>query len=482
MRFDYRIVFIITALLFTLSTSLTVINYIVSMEFTQSQLKNSSLPLTVDNIYTEIQKQIIEPNLISSMMAHDTFMKDWLANEESDTDKIVRYLDTIQNKYKMSTTFLVSEKTRNYYTAKGFIEKAEPDNPNNAWYFAFKNKPEVHEINIDHNEHIGTSLFMFINHKIFDKDFHLLGTTGVGLKTSYINDMLKRFRQVYKFNVYFVDEAAQIVISEHRENSPGYLEEAPGLDQLKLDQLKLDLVNSGSQIYEYTKNNEVYLLNRKYIPELDLYLMVEAKMDDFTENVKKTFHLNIAITLLLTLIITIIVLVYVRKMHTRLNNLANNDALTGLPNRRTFNDKLERLLLFTKRSETPLSIVFFDVDNFKEINDSRGHDVGDNVLKCLAGLLNTTVRSSDFVARWGGEEFIIMLTGANIDNASQFAEKLRANIENSAALQALVDSSVTASFGVTSIDDDDNVDEIFKRVDRALYKAKSDGKNRVVKM
>ena len=148
MRFDYRIVFIITALLFTLSTSLTVVNYFISIESTQSQLKNSSLPLTVDNIYTEIQKQIIEPNLISSMMAHDTFMKDWLTHEENNTDKIVRYLDTIQNKYKMSTTFFVSEKTKNYYTASGFIEKVKPENPNNAWYFSFKNNPELHEINI----------------------------------------------------------------------------------------------------------------------------------------------------------------------------------------------------------------------------------------------------------------------------------------------------------------------------------------------
>ena len=476
MRFDYRIVFIITALLFTLSTSLTVVNYFVSMGFTQAQLKNSSLPLTVDNIYTEIQKQIIEPNLISSMMAHDTFMKDWLANEESDTDKIVRYLDTIQNKYKMSITFLMSEKTMNYYTAKGFIEKATPDNPNNSWYFSFKNKPELHEINIDHNEHMGTSLFMFINHKIFDEDFHLLGATGVGLKTSYIDDMLKRFRQVYKFNVYFVNEAGQLIISEQRENSPVYLDKAAGLDQLELE-----LVNNGGQIYEYRKNNDVYLLNRKYIPELDLYLMVEAKMDDFTENVKKTFYLNIAVTLLLTLVITIIVLVYVRKMHTRLNKLANNDALTGLPNRRTFNDKLARLLLLAKRGDSASSIVFLDVDNFKEINDTRGHDVGDKVLKCLTELLNATVRSSDLVARWGGEEFIIMLSGADIDNASQFAEKLRANIESSVALQVLVDRPVTASFGITSIEENDSIDDIFKRVDRALYQAKSDGKNRVVK-
>lgn len=476
MRFDYRIVFIITALLFTLSTSLTVVNYLVSIESTQSQLKNSSLPLTVDNIYTEIQKQIIEPNLISSMMAHDTFMKDWLVHEEDNTDKIVRYLDTIQNKYKMSTTFFVSENTMNYYTAKGFVEKVKPENPNNDWYFSFKKKPELNEINIDHNEFMGTSLFMFINHKIYDEDFHLLGATGVGLKTSYIDEMLKRFRQNYKFNVYFVDEVGQLVISEKRENAPSYLDEIASIDKLNFD-----LASKGSQIYEYTKNNEVYLLNRKYIPELDLYLMVEAKMDNFTGRVEATFYLNIAITLILTLIITITVLLYVRKMHTRLNNLANNDALTGLPNRRTFNAKLERLLLLTKRSEAPLSIIFLDVDNFKEINDSKGHDVGDHVLKSLSDLLRATLRASDFVARWGGEEFVALLSGSDIDNASLTAEKLRALIENSPALQTLVDFPVTASFGVTSIEEGDNIDVIFKRVDRALYQAKSDGRNRVVK-
>lgn len=475
MRFDYRIVLIITALLFTLSASLTVVNYFVSIEFSQSQLKNSSLPLTVDNIYTEIQKQIIEPNLISSMMANDTFMKDWLSHEESDTDKIIKYLATIQNKYKMTTTFLVSEKTMHYYTPKGLIETVTPGNPNNAWYFAFKENPEMHEINIDRNEFMGTSLLMFINHKIIDENSNLIGTIGVGLKTSYIDNMLKRFRQAYKFNVYFVDEAGQIIISEQLENTPGYLDQMPGFDQLKLE-----FVSSGSQIYEYTKNDEEYLLNRKYIPELDLYLMVEARMADFTEDLRETFYLNSAVTVLLTLVITLIVLIYVRKMHTRLNSLANNDALTGLPNRRTFNDKLERLMLITKRSEAPLSIAFLDVDNFKEINDSKGHDIGDKVLECLSRLLKTTVRSSDFVARWGGEEFIIMLNGTDIDNAALIAEKLRATIESSAALQALVDFPVTASFGITSIEDEENTDVIFKRVDLALYQAKSQGKNRVV--
>ena len=475
MRFDYRIVFIITALLFTLSTSLTVVNYFISVESTQSQLKNSSLPLTVDNIYTEIQKQIIEPNLISSMMAYDTFLKDWLAHEEGNTDKIVKYLDTIQNKYKMSTTFLVSEKTMNYYTTKGLIEKVKPDNPNNAWYFSFKDISDLNEINIDRNEFMGTSLFMFINHKIYDEDYHLMGVTGVGLKTSYIDEMLKRFRLKYKFNVYFLNGNGQIIISEKRENSPAYLDKVQGLDELDLD-----LTNTDSQIYEYTKNNETYLFNKKYIPELDLYLVVEAKMDDFTDKVVIAFYWNIAVTLVLTLIITLMVLLYVRRMHTHLNNLANNDVLTGLPNRRTFNDKLGRLLLLTKRSEAPTSIIFLDVDHFKEINDSKGHDIGDLVLKDLSKLLTTALRNSDFIARWGGEEFIIMLSGSDTSMANLTAEKLRLLIENSPSLQDLAGIPVTASFGVTSIEEGDSIDVIFKRADRALYQAKEGGKNRVV--
>lgn len=101
------------------------------------QLRERSLPLTVDNIYTAIQKQIIEPNLVSSIMAHDTFLKDWLINHENDVDKISTYLDMIKNKHNMLVTFLVSEKTKNYYTANGLLEQVAEDNPNNAWYFSF---------------------------------------------------------------------------------------------------------------------------------------------------------------------------------------------------------------------------------------------------------------------------------------------------------------------------------------------------------
>lgn len=475
MQFNYRIVFIITILLFTLSVSLTGVNYYVSMNLTHSQLKNSSLPLTVDNIYTEIQKQIIEPNLIASMMAHDTFMKDWLANQESDSDQVVKYLDTIQNKYQMFATFLVSERTQNYYSAGGLLEKVEEGNPNNDWYFTFKKNPEILEINIDKNEHMGSSLVMFINHKIFDNDFHMIGATGVGLKTSYINDMLKQFRLKYSFNVYFINNKGQVIISEIGSNAISNISDVP-----ELREIKADLISKGSQLFEYISHGETVLLNRKYIPELDLYLLVEAKMNDFTNKVKETFYFNIIISLLLTVVITLIVLVYVRNIHRKLNQLADNDPLTGLPNRRFFNRNLEHSLQLKKRNNTHLSVLFLDLDNFKTINDTKGHDVGDKVLKRVATILNSTFRGTDFTSRWGGEEFIVLLLDSDIEGAISRAEMICKAIEQDKSLVSLVNHKVTTSLGVTEVQDDDDIDAIFKRVDSALYKAKAAGKNQYI--
>jgi len=475
MQFNYRIVFIITALLFTLSVSLTGMNYYVSMNLTHSQLKNSSIPLTVDNIYTEIQKLIIEPNLIASMMAHDTFMKDWLANQESDNEQVVKYLDTIQNKYQMFATFLVSEKTQNYYSAAGLLEKMEGGNQNNDWYFAFKNNPEVHEINIDKNEHMGSLLVMFINHKIFDNDFHMIGATGVGIRTSYINDMLKQFRLKYNFRVYFINDEGEVIISELDTSLISNIDELP-----ELSEIKSDLISKGSQLFEYIRNDETVLLNRKYIPELDLYLLVEAKMNDFTNEVKETFYFNIVISLLLTVAITLIVLVYVRNIHIRLNQLADNDPLTGLPNRRFFNRSLEHALLLKKRNNTNLSVLFLDLDNFKKINDTKGHDVGDKVLKRIAKILTITIRATDFTSRWGGEEFIVLMLDSDIDGAISSAAKLCKAIEQDKSLVGLVDHKVTASLGVTEVKNDDDIDAILKRVDSALYKAKDSGKNQYI--
>ena len=355
MNLNYRIVLIITFLLMVLSVSMSVINYVVSLQSTQKQLAERSLPLTVDNIYTEIQKHIIEPNLVSSMMAHDTFLKAWLIHDEADVNKISKYLETIKNKFGMFTTFLVSDKTDNYYTSDGFIEKVKEKNPDNAWYFAFKKNQNAHEINLDFNSNIDQEMIMFINHKIMDEQYHMIGATGIGLKISYINDMLKRFRQQYQFKVLFLNEEGEIVLSERGIHAIRHLKEVP-----ELYALKQDIVSKNGSVLRYDKDGETYLLNTKFIPELDLYLLVEAKVAQFTKEVTQTFYVNLILSLLVTTLITFIILVAVKSHHRQLAYLAHNDTMTNLPNRRAFDEAFHRLYLLHKRNAKPVSLLFFD--------------------------------------------------------------------------------------------------------------------------
>jgi hypothetical protein len=118
------------------------VDYLGELKTAQDQLQNTSLPLSVDNIYTEIQQRMIEPLLVSSLMANDTFMRDWLLGGEKDEATVVRYLNEIQKKYGVFTTFLVSEATKNYYHPKGLIDVVNASNSADAWYFItpLKNK------------------------------------------------------------------------------------------------------------------------------------------------------------------------------------------------------------------------------------------------------------------------------------------------------------------------------------------------------
>jgi len=471
---NFYIVITISVLMIALSISISFINFMVSLHSTETDLKTRSLPLTVDNIYTEIQKHVIEPNLVASMMAHDTFLKDWLINDEQNSDKIIRYLDTIKNKYGMFVAFLVSEKTQSYYTQNGFLEHLSNTKSDNEWYFKFRKLQGDHEINLDFNNHLDNSLIMFINHKIYDNNYHFVGATGIGLKISYINDMLKRFRQEYNFTVMFVNEKGEIVLSERTDTKIQSLSDTPELHNLS-DQI----IVKDSKILEYQKNGENYLLKTKYIPELDLYLLVEAKLDDFTENVRQTFYLNLTASLLVTVIIIFVILTMIRGYNEKLEFMARNDTLTGLMNRSAFNDSFNDFLLLSKRKGDPLSLIFFDIDNFKTINDTLGHQVGDSVLIRIAELLKTRLRRTDIIGRWGGEEFIIGLVDTDNKNAELIAETLRVAFEEDVRLLHLSNSPVTASFGVITARSSDTIDTLLTRVDSAMYRAKELGKNRI---
>lgn len=471
---NYKIVAIILVLLFSLSVSTSVLNYFVSLNSTQKQLQTASLPLTTDNIYSEIQSHIIKPNLVASMMAQDTFLKEWLNNRENNIYNIKIYLESIKNRYNVLTAFLVSEDTNNYYNSTGLVEKISKDNKENKWYFEFKNSTQNYEINLDFNKHIDNSMIMFINHKIFDKNFHLMGATGVGFKISYIDEMLKQFRLNYNFKVYFINNKGELVLyekSQHKEKNINYFKQ--------LKKYKDKITNKNGRIIKVQKNNQDYFYNIKYIKELDLYLVVEAKIESFTKEIKQTFYINLFISIFITLLVAISILYTMKQYNKQLEHLAMHDTLTKLPNRRNFNKYFKEIFYLYKKQKNNVSLIFFDIDNFKKINDTLGHNIGDEVLKQISNIIKNHIRKSDLIARWGGEEFIIALTDSDIQNSKIIAEKLRNAIEEDEALQKLLGYKATASFGLTQIKENDNFDTVINRVDDCMYEAKRNGKNQV---
>jgi len=157
------------------------------------------------------------------------------------------------------------------------------------------------------------------------------------------------------------------------------------------------------------------------------------------------------------------------------------DALTKAHNKRHFVHRLETEVAYAKRHGTPLSLLMFDVDHFKQVNDRYGHPAGDYVLATLAKIVRSTIRTEDLFARYGGEEFAVLCRGEIIDNALVLAERLRARIETFVFEQHRHRIPVTVSVGVASwFDQPDSATRLVADADAALYKAKDAGRNRVV--
>jgi len=162
--------------------------------------------------------------------------------------------------------------------------------------------------------------------------------------------------------------------------------------------------------------------------------------------------------------------------NTQLERLANTDRLTGLWNRLKFEEVALNEIKRAERYDFPLALVFFDIDRFKWINDQHGHEVGDSVLIGLAKLVQSHLRDSDSLCRWGGEEFIMLMPHTDLTQAGAIAEKLRVLL---AETPLLAGSTVTASFGVTQWKPQQGLHDLVRMADLALYRAKELGRNRI---
>jgi len=163
----------------------------------------------------------------------------------------------------------------------------------------------------------------------------------------------------------------------------------------------------------------------------------------------------------------------------KLEQLAHTDVLTGLPNRRYAVKRLQQELAESCRNNLPLSVLLLDLDHFKRINDTMGHEAGDRVLAHTAHVMTTTIRSSDTACRFGGEEFLIIAPNTGPEAARQLGERVRHALETHPPPDLRLDRPITASIGIAATRSSNDIRELLKRADEALYTSKANGRNRV---
>jgi diguanylate cyclase (GGDEF)-like protein len=167
-----------------------------------------------------------------------------------------------------------------------------------------------------------------------------------------------------------------------------------------------------------------------------------------------------------------------RAAHDRIITLMCTDPLTGIANRRIFLESLESSISFAQRHQSSLSIIMSDLDDFKSVNDTFGHNAGDQVLQAFAILLLENSRQEDLIARWGGEEFIMMLPGTSAKKATLLGQRLQHRLKEMTFLDTGI--RLTASFGVCTYQPGETSISLIGRADQALYEAKRLGKNQVI--
>lgn len=185
---------------------------------------------------------------------------------------------------------------------------------------------------------------------------------------------------------------------------------------------------------------------------------------------------TIAITIVVTVAFAYAFSVINNRQQQELINLATKDPLTGAGNRRAMETKLVEVTALFRRTQLPASLVLLDIDNFKRINDDHGHAAGDQILRRITQIINMRIRLTDTLYRIGGEEFVVIYDGADLESASRLAEQLRTLVEVN---ELAPGSSVTISLGVAELQDGESFDSWLQRADDALYQAKRAGRNTI---
>ena len=475
-----KLILVLSLLLLSGFLLTNVISYQSSKKSVKTSIIDNSLPLARDNIYSEIQKDLTRPIVVSSLMANDTFLKDWVLGGEKDQLLIQKYLLEIKEKYHFFSSFFVSNKSQTYYHFKGALKKISPEDSHDAWYYNFKNLQADYDLSVDTNEAELNHLTIFINHRLVGYDNQLLGVVGVGLDFDRVATLMDYYKKKYNRDVYMVSPDGMIQV--HTDKSKITTQSIYDITGLSIIAEKILDSKDTPSFFEYDSKTTHILLTSRFIHELGWYLLVEQDETLALKSIKNTFIQNFFISLVITFATIAFAILVINYFQSQLETMANTDKLTRAYNRNEFERRFKYMTNLNRRKPVEMCIILFDMDHLKQINDTHGHLFGDTVIKAVAQIAARTIREKDLLVRWGGDEFVLLIF-SSMEQTRQIAQRLRLAIQAHdfyapPLSPAMVKTpSITISSGIARYRQKETLKEWIFRVDTALYKAKAKGKN-----
>ena len=499
---SHRFLLVLAGLLLAGFTSLTWLNYLRARELLDRQITASTLPLTSDAIRASLKQDLLQPVLASGLMARNTFLEATLSQGDQQPEQLRQYLAGIQEKTGAITTFLVTEAHGRYYHPTGILKSLSPADPLDHWYYRFRNSGRAVEINIDRDTADLNRTTVFINVRLQDRAGRLLGVTGIGLDVRYLLAQLQHYQERYGARILLVDRDGKIALSSDR--SIGLLSELEGLAPYS----GRILSQAHTSLRTADRGRDLYVSSNQF-PEIGWTLVVIQQRNADQRTLINLLTVNLVAAITISLVLLILAQLTLGRDQKRLEAIARTDKLSGLLNRHMFEPLFLQCSGQAQRRMEPLAIALLDIDHFKRINDSQGHQVGDAVIRCVAQRLRCHMRQSDSLFRWGGEEFLVLLPGCGIAEAQVRLEALRRDLR--AHPPRLADLSltpqpaaqlagpdpvaawathraepadrgtllVTMSIGITLVYAGEPCSLVLQRADQALYHAKRSGRDRI---